>query len=688
MRAWRNVGGWASLIALVASAVDARPNGLPHGVTTRSERALRAYFAGREAFYRQDWSAAIAQFERALRADPHCLLAHWALARTRLKQGELDAARAALAGAQQVASAASDREQQFVAILAIEVEAAGLTGAERTAALARARRQADVAISLYPTDSELWAYRGDLAERPVRALPFYRAALRLEPGHPGGHVWDFTTPPLPTPPARLGATAPPLAAAPKRFDGLGILHHPVTTRSPEALAYYEQGLRLYHSYVYGDAVRCFQYACQLDPHSPMFYWGLSRALSRSRIEGITAEQAAFRAVELAANAPEKERWFVVARALEVSGAQQQDAFLDTLDAAIARYPDDPELWVWRGRSLGDGAQAAIPYHLAALQVNPDHPSANHELVHAYEGTSRPALGWPYTIAYRRSAPNMPHAHHMQAHLAMRLGRWDTAIECTGRSVALSKAGFPDSQQPHHVDIMARCLLHQGRFAAARAEEKIDRNEVPWARILLREQAYDELFRWVEAQRRSSPAQAAYIAALAHLDRGELDRARDELARLEALLGKTNPPPYALVEVRGRVLVHSGRGEEGLQVLREGAARVVTDYSQHAWGQGSIMLEAWGEAALAAGAWAEAEEAFLEGLAHEHGSVISALGLQVVAEQLGRPELVAHYAARAREIWKRADPGALERELARMRRFAAAGALARRQGGPTTSGGGL
>ena len=51
-------------------------------------------------------------------------------------------------------------------------------------------------------------------------------------------------------------------------------------------------------------------------------------------------------------------------------------------------------------------------------------------------------------------------------------------------------------------------------------------------------------------------------------------------------------------------------------------------------------------ALRASRWDEAEKAFSEALAHEHGSVIGALGLQVVSEQRGRPEMVKHYAGRA------------------------------------------
>jgi hypothetical protein len=51
-------------------------------------------------------------------------------------------------------------------------------------------------------------------------------------------------------------------------------------------------------------------------------------------------------------------------------------------------------------------------------------------------------------------------------------------------------------------------------------------------------------------------------------------------------------------------------------------------------------------------------------------LIGALGMQVVWERRGDSPMAAHYAARAANIWKGADPGALDRQLARLRQIAA------------------
>ena len=43
-----------------------------------------------------------------------------------------------------------------------------------------------------------------------------------------------------------------------------------------------------------------------------------------------------------------------------------------------------------GSGLFGGKASAVPFYKALLRINPLHPGANHELVHYYEGSRRPA----------------------------------------------------------------------------------------------------------------------------------------------------------------------------------------------------------------------------------------------------------------------------------------------------------
>src|SRR6185295_14412229 len=94
----------------------------------------------------------------------------------------------------------------------------------------------------------------------------------------------------------------------------------------------------------------------------------------------------------------------------------------SLDELLTLYDDDQEAWYWRAQ-LAEGSNGRIPFYKALLRVNPVHPGANHELVHFYENIKRPALGWPFAEGYVKSSPAIPHANHMQTHLATRIGKW-------------------------------------------------------------------------------------------------------------------------------------------------------------------------------------------------------------------------------------------------------------------------
>ncbi|HEX7630837.1 MAG TPA: hypothetical protein VF388_01785, partial [Lacunisphaera sp.] len=61
------------------------------------------------------------------------------------------------------------------------------------------------------------------------------------------------------------------------LDGLGTHSHKITTSSPEAQRYFDQGLRLIFGFNHGAAIRSFQEAARLDPACAMAHWGIALA---------------------------------------------------------------------------------------------------------------------------------------------------------------------------------------------------------------------------------------------------------------------------------------------------------------------------------------------------------------------------------------------------------------------------
>src|SRR4029077_2902757 len=100
------------------------------------------------------------------------------------------------------------------------------------------------------------------------------------------------------------------------MTGLGRLHHPIATRTPEAQRFFDQGLTLVYGFNHDEAVRAFRRAAQLDPASPMPHWGIALALGPNINLDVDPERekAAYDEAQharmLAASAPANERAYV------------------------------------------------------------------------------------------------------------------------------------------------------------------------------------------------------------------------------------------------------------------------------------------------------------------------------------------------------------------------------------------
>src|SRR5207237_7222266 len=62
---------------------------------------------------------------------------------------------------------------------------------------------------------------------------------------------------------------------------LGDYHRSITTTSPDAQAYFDQGLRLVYGFNHDEAARSFARATQLDPKCASCYWGVALALGHN-----------------------------------------------------------------------------------------------------------------------------------------------------------------------------------------------------------------------------------------------------------------------------------------------------------------------------------------------------------------------------------------------------------------------
>jgi len=489
------------------------------------------------------------------------------------------------------------------------------------------------------------------------------------------------TPSAPAESAAAAETKLPLSglAPAKLFKDLCRYHYRVSTNSRECQAYIDQGLAFYYSYVWMEAARSFETAAQYDPDCAMAYWGLSRALEKW---GKGDHAAALKkAKELMPKADPREQKLILARLQEkgltdekIEPDQRRLAAQKTIDELIALHDDDQEAWFARAQ-LSDAA-GAVPYYKALLMINPLHPGATHELVHHYENIRRPALGFVYAERYIESSPGIPHAYHMQAHLATRLGRWEKTTDLSAKAIELQRAYHAyqnvkpadDWQFSHHLEILTISLVHDGRFQEARqikveSEKAGYKHWLAWFRLHRAEHDWGAIQPIIDHHRKHDKAAAAYYAALRAIDQGEFGRASQEIEVLRQAL-RTSPKKAATElnfwEAQGLLLCRTGYPEEGLRLLQRAVDKTKDDFQHHAWGNGAYYMEVWGLAGLAAGRWDVAEEGLLEALAHDPGSVRAALGMEALCRRQGRVKEAQRYAELAKRFWKRADAAVFHR----------------------------
>src|SRR5579863_5615689 len=100
-------------------------------------------------------------------------------------------------------------------------------------------------------------------------------------------------------------------------QGIGKVHEAVTTSSPEAQAYYDQGLAYLNSFVWIEAARSFHQSLRLDPSLAMAYVGLSDAYIG--LQDIPAARAAYeKARALAGKVSAHERALITIRGRQIS----------------------------------------------------------------------------------------------------------------------------------------------------------------------------------------------------------------------------------------------------------------------------------------------------------------------------------------------------------------------------------
>ncbi len=276
-----------------------------------------------------------------------------------------------------------------------------------------------------------------------------------------------------------------------RKTDIGEIRQKVATASAEAQTFYDQGLTDLHHYVWIEAARSFHQALRIDSECAMCWMGLARA--EQGLERPEATRAAIgKAKALAPKATPKEQRFIALRDRQIEAQaapaseekEKHAAYKGALDAALAVYPEDAELWILRGNAEEPGPwgrgqfghAASIAFYEAALARAPGHLGAHHYLIHSFENIGQHAEAAAHGKIYAGSSPGVAHAQHMYGHVLPRLGRWDEALAQFEKADAIEEAyAQAENLRPgddwhhlHNLQLLGYTYLRLGRLAEAEA----------------------------------------------------------------------------------------------------------------------------------------------------------------------------------------------------------------------------
>jgi tetratricopeptide (TPR) repeat protein len=311
--------------------------------------------------------------------------------------------------------------------------------------------------------------------------------------------------PPPENPSKMAAESSTSGAEPSApmFEGLGTYHHPITTSSPEAQRYFDQGMVLSFGFNHAEAERSFRHAAALDDRCAMCWWGVAYVLGpninapMSPEAGAQAWEALQRALALAPGVSPEEQNYIAALSARYVEEPRDDrralnqAYADAMKRLSVEYPADVDAAVLLAEALMDlhpwdfwdfktgKARAWTPeierVLEIALQTAPDHPMANHLYIHLLEASHAPERALPSAKRLPELTPGAGHLVHMPAHVYIRVGDYHAASEANQAALEADQAYitqcraqgiYPLAYHPHNYHFLSRTAALEGRSEVA------------------------------------------------------------------------------------------------------------------------------------------------------------------------------------------------------------------------------
>ena len=233
--------------------------------------------------------------------------------------------------------------------------------------------------------------------------------------------------------------SPDKLPVPERMTGIGNGHITITA-TPEAQAWFDQGLNLSHDFWDYESARAFEQAIRVDPNCAMCYWGLARALGFRGGADQYAKEALDQAAKLKGHTKKAEKLYIEAAvAAEEDDKKQPDAAgsaekkkktessTDIYRKLVKDNRSDLQAKIFLAESVNEGyddkgepragTKETIAILEEVLKTAPNDSAANHYWIHAMEPSLHPERALKSAALLASLAPSFgAHGSYAGAHL--------------------------------------------------------------------------------------------------------------------------------------------------------------------------------------------------------------------------------------------------------------------------------
>ena len=499
------------------------------------------------------------------------------------------------------------------------------------------------------------------------------------------------------------------------YDDLGEHHYAISTDQPLAQQYFDQGLRLTWAFNHAEAIRAYEQAARIDPECAICWWGVAFSYGPNinapmdSTAGVAAWNAIQRATLLKSHASEREAALIDALATRyaavppVERAALDSAYARAMSAVADRFPDDHETAVVTADAImnlspwnywtPDGQQRPDTGRLLSLletvvAANPNHPGACHLYIHAVEA-AEPQKAVACAERLASLMPGAGHLVHMPAHIYIRVGRYNEAIESNIHAVHTDETYiqdvgpaaniYPMFYYPHNYHFLAFASTFAGRGemaldSARKTAENVDHGMARMfgpeaARMLAHPHLTLIAFgRWEDVLAEPAPpADIRFAAGLVHYSRGvanaaleNWDAAAAELDSVRQIAGEyTEDWPSTVMQIATHALlgdIDFRRGNFDSAIGHYRAAVELEDglrYTEPAYWNKPVRHEL-GAALLAAGDAAGAEQVYRENLEKFPANGWGLFGLATSLDAQGKAAEAAEVRTQLDTAWSEAD----------------------------------